>query len=64
MGNEDASARIPSLDLTCRLCGAVVVACTTCGSAFAERARVHCRRESGHEHDTCVGVDSGQRRTR
>ena len=47
MGEQDSGAPLPPLDLTCRLCGAVVVACATYGGAFAERARVHCRREGG-----------------
>lgn len=61
MGAEDSNARLPALDLTCRLCGATVVACTTCGAAFVERGRVQCRRGAGHDHDECARSASGRR---
>jgi hypothetical protein len=54
MGDGDAPPRLPALDLTCRVCGAVVEACTKCGLAFCEHSRVRCRRDAGHTHESCI----------
>lgn len=54
MGEGDGPPLLAALDLTCRICGAVVEACARCGLAFCEHARVRCRREAGHTHETCI----------
>jgi hypothetical protein len=53
-GEGDVPALVPALDLTCRVCRAVVEACTVCGLAFREHSRVRCLHDAGHTHESCI----------
>jgi hypothetical protein len=50
---------LPSLDMSCRLCGSVVEVCSVCEKAFTERERVRCWTDGGHTHEACGRFRSG-----